>query len=117
MRGFLLWRCALRSYTSSPLTGSIGLSAIVRCFYLFFFFQAEDGIRDVAVTGVQTCALPIFGFVPLVRKHYRTMSLRGSRHSRVGCKISNRSRPKPRSGSISRSVYSARLGKDRKSVV
>src|SRR5256884_1289910 len=27
--------------------------------YIFFFFQAEDGIRDVAVTGVQTCALPI----------------------------------------------------------
>src|SRR5256884_2861301 len=26
---------------------------------LFFFFQAEDGIRDVAVTGFQTCALPI----------------------------------------------------------
>ena len=25
-----------------------------------FFFQAEDGIRDVAVTGVQTCALPIY---------------------------------------------------------
>src|SRR2546429_2629271 len=30
------------------------------CYCLFFFFfQAEDGIRDVAVTGVQTCALPI----------------------------------------------------------
>src|SRR5256884_1817177 len=28
-------------------------------FVSFFFFQAEDGIRDVAVTGVQTCALPI----------------------------------------------------------
>src|SRR5256884_3737235 len=28
-------------------------------FIFFFFFQAEDGIRDVAVTGVQTCALPI----------------------------------------------------------
>src|SRR2546425_5218143 len=28
-------------------------------FYLFFFFQAEDGIRDKLVTGVQTCALPI----------------------------------------------------------
>src|SRR6266478_7071219 len=28
-------------------------------FYLFFFFQAEDGIRDLTVTGVQTCALPI----------------------------------------------------------
>src|SRR5215469_2886878 len=26
----------------------------------FFFFQAEDGIRDLYVTGVQTCALPIF---------------------------------------------------------
>src|SRR5687768_5862970 len=29
-------------------------------FFFFFFFQAEDGIRDVAVTGVQTCALPIW---------------------------------------------------------
>src|SRR5437879_11619852 len=26
----------------------------------FFFFQAEDGIRDTSVTGVQTCALPIY---------------------------------------------------------
>src|SRR5699024_11266912 len=30
-------------------------------FYFFFFFQAEDGIRDRNVTGVQTCALPIYG--------------------------------------------------------
>src|SRR5690606_40735310 len=30
------------------------------CFCSFFFFQAEDGIRDFHVTGVQTCALPIF---------------------------------------------------------
>src|SRR5207244_6315989 len=29
--------------------------------FVFFFFQAEDGIRDDLVTGVQTCALPIFG--------------------------------------------------------
>src|SRR5437660_9029772 len=29
-------------------------------FFIFFFFQAEDGIRDGHVTGVQTCALPIF---------------------------------------------------------
>src|SRR2546430_4505339 len=28
--------------------------------YFFFFFQAEDGIRDLTVTGVQTCALPIY---------------------------------------------------------
>src|SRR2546428_5484398 len=36
-----------------------------------FFFQAEDGIRDVALTGVQTCALPIYqllGFLPC-RRH------------------------------------------------
>src|SRR5262249_61008171 len=31
------------------------------CFFMFFFFfQAEDGIRDWSVTGVQTCALPIY---------------------------------------------------------
>src|SRR2546430_4336339 len=29
-------------------------------FSFFFFFQAEDGIRDLTVTGVQTCALPIY---------------------------------------------------------
>src|SRR6266567_6423506 len=29
-------------------------------FFIFFFFQAEDGIRDLTVTGVQTCALPIW---------------------------------------------------------
>src|SRR5207245_7776400 len=32
----------------------------MRC---FFFFQAEDGIRDATVTGVQTCALPIYGIL------------------------------------------------------
>src|SRR2546429_2117233 len=35
-------------------------AALVFVVRVFFFFQAEDGIRDVAVTGVQTCALPIF---------------------------------------------------------
>src|SRR3712207_7357134 len=30
-----------------------------KIFGVFFFFQAEDGIRDIGVTGVQTCALPI----------------------------------------------------------
>src|SRR5207249_9775657 len=32
----------------------------INLFILFFFFQAEDGIRDRNVTGVQTCALPIY---------------------------------------------------------
>src|SRR5687767_15556008 len=37
-------------------------SRVVECFVtsFFFFFQAEDGIRDKLVTGVQTCALPIY---------------------------------------------------------
>src|SRR5258708_36371255 len=34
---------------------------------VFFFFQAEDGIRDDLVTGVQTCALPIFRARPAGR--------------------------------------------------
>src|SRR2546425_12620895 len=43
------------------------------CIIYFFFFQAEDGIRDKLVTGVQTCALPIYEegkntVAPFVRK-------------------------------------------------
>src|SRR3989441_8243063 len=38
---------------------------IVLSLLFFFFFQAEDGIRDKLVTGVQTCALPISGPVSL----------------------------------------------------
>src|SRR5690606_33284141 len=37
----------------------------------FFFFQAEDGIRDFHVTGVQTCALPIFALVLLLAQARR----------------------------------------------
>src|SRR5207253_7892151 len=33
---------------------------LTECYVEYFFFQAEDGIRDGHVTGVQTCALPIF---------------------------------------------------------
>src|SRR2546422_2180876 len=40
------------------------------CF--FFFFQAEDGIRDVAVTGVQTCALPIFADLRMISRFVDT---------------------------------------------
>src|SRR2546429_3570388 len=45
----------------------------------FFFFQAEDGIRDVAVTGVQTCALPIcyltlFRLIPLLVYHRKIIA-------------------------------------------
>src|SRR2546429_4392805 len=53
-------------------TGSESESIVVLVLFcclrssLFFFFQAEDGIRDVAVTGVQTCALPISTFLGLL---------------------------------------------------
>src|SRR5438876_10301725 len=43
---------------------------------LFFFFQAEDGIRDGRVTGVQTCALPIcLLWRPIMRSPVRVPSL------------------------------------------
>src|SRR5690349_21901865 len=48
-------------------------------FFFFFFFQAEDGIRDLYVTGVQTCALPIFFGFLLTRK-FRVVSAIG-RHT------------------------------------
>src|SRR5256885_4830784 len=44
--------------TASSSSGSI--ADVRRDRSVFFFFQAEDGIRDYKVTGVQTCALPIF---------------------------------------------------------
>ena len=37
---------------------------------MFFFFQAEDGIRDWSVTGVQTCALPILVDIDSRAVHY-----------------------------------------------
>src|SRR5205085_8737569 len=41
----------------------VGVStSCMRSLCSFFFFQAEDGIRDLTVTGVQTCALPISPF-------------------------------------------------------
>src|SRR2546425_2185094 len=62
------------------------ISEVVLCF--FFFFQAEDGIRDKLVTGVQTCALPIFPLEILVDRALLP-DLQGSRgeargHSGMG---------------------------------
>src|SRR5690606_40458153 len=39
---------------------SLTILYLIYYIYYFFFFQAEDGIRDFHVTGVQTCALPIY---------------------------------------------------------
>src|SRR5690625_6536649 len=48
---------------------------------IFFFFQAEDGIRDGHVTGVQTCALPIYGFESdFIAQGKKMKSLRARMH-------------------------------------
>src|SRR5258708_14338847 len=52
---YLIVRC-LRE---EAVTVLLELSSMCSVFCCFFFFQAEDGIRDDLVTGVQTCALPI----------------------------------------------------------
>src|SRR5438128_12675746 len=51
----------------------------------FFFFQAEDGIRDATVTGVKTCALPIFDLLERVERGplKRRVRLRHARADRT----------------------------------
>src|SRR6476660_3586290 len=66
-------------------------------FVLFFFFQAEDGIRDDLVTGVQTCALPIW---------VRRPPLRRRRHLR--------SRAYPDASSLLPTVHPARRSEERR---
>src|SRR5260370_9970330 len=53
--------------------------------FFFFFFQAEDGIRDSSVTGVQTCALPISA--PTGLKPVRAGRRRRSRQERLAYTI------------------------------
>src|SRR5437762_5574654 len=49
----------VEEYALAGRDGGVGFWIIT--FWVVFFFQAEDGIRDTSVTGVQTCALPIWG--------------------------------------------------------
>src|SRR5256885_12250449 len=60
--------------------------------FVFFFFQAEDGIRDYKVTGVQTCALPICSLYPGLPFSFGVTS-QGSWHSVLRPTSGNRSRP------------------------
>src|SRR5205085_6286189 len=70
---------------SMTLAGSAWLSrskdaSRATSFKCFFFFQAEDGIRDLTVTGVQTCALPISEFMTRAPSRM-TMAHVGTRNS------------------------------------
>src|SRR2546429_6624342 len=76
------------------LEGSVGVIRGECIVYgLFFFFQAEDGIRDVAVTGVQTCALPISGNVAIKLSKWSTAQL----IPRASCHVARRFARGPRS--------------------
>src|SRR3712207_9596715 len=51
---------------------------------VYFFFQAEDGIRDIGVTGVQTCALPIYFSPKSIIAPSRRASSIGVTYARTG---------------------------------
>src|SRR2546427_10767440 len=55
----------------------------------FFFFQAEDGIRDLTVTGVQTCALPIYQGRPLRCASARSADFLPAGRAQIGVRIVN----------------------------
>src|SRR5438552_11744705 len=78
------------------------------CF--FFFFQAEDGIRDDLVTGVQTCALPIWPHVHLQAAARRQVPRRRRDH-RGGRAVQRRPHPRPEEGRGGRSEE-RRVGKE-----
>src|SRR2546429_807108 len=59
MRRRISATCNTRAGSRMHLSGTADPSTTRNGWSSIFFFQAEDGIRDVAVTGVQTCALPI----------------------------------------------------------
>src|SRR3712207_8080559 len=82
--------------------------SIVMLESLFFFFQAEDGIRDIGVTGVQTCALPISP-PPGAPPRQGPASCAATRSSTTA--------PEAAAGSSASSPASRRARKDRKSVV
>src|SRR2546430_4982410 len=58
-----------KGYNQSQCPPTRKASESTRCFVVFFF-QAEDGIRVLTVTGVQTCALPIY-FIEMDPPHLR----------------------------------------------
>src|SRR5437879_13334966 len=68
---------------------------------MFFFFQAEDGIRDTSVTGVQTCALPISP------RRYRSLPRKAALQ---GARNASRTHPQPRQ--VRRRSEERRVGKE-----
>src|SRR3989454_7872804 len=72
------------------------LGVIARGAFFFFFFQAEDGIRDYKVTGVQTCALPIsLGSCDRTPTRWHR---RGGRRERAESRRRDGPEPRPQAG-------------------
>src|SRR3712207_6925300 len=92
------------------------ISLCLYCF--FFFFQAEDGIRDIGVTGVQTCALPI-SFCTWTKSppRWRARSRNKVLPRRRSAAISSRLRPVRRRSQTAFPPCPTPPGRDRKSVV
>src|SRR5687767_15369039 len=92
-----------------------------------FFFQAEDGIRDQLVTGVQTCALPIWSWNILsteaeaqsaVVKMFHDLKGKGVDRNKLEVKIEPRLTLSPKDiVEVIRILVELRNGRDRKSVV
>src|SRR2546430_11187306 len=60
MSGAIYLMCKTSKLSANvPVSGRSTTNTAAACYLFWFFFQAEDGIRDLTVTGVQTCALPI----------------------------------------------------------
>src|SRR5262249_20442456 len=79
-------RCAVRAFVPLLLISRLGI--------VVFFFQAEDGIRDWSVTGVQTCALPILACLPALGKD--EVQKRGLQRSQGAPGGRHRTRHRPR---------------------
>src|SRR2546422_2676046 len=96
-------------------------------FLFFFFFQAEDGIRDVAVTGVQTCALPISARPARTRSCRRRPAprvesserfhLRGQRAASAHARDRKSTRLNSSHGYISYAVFCLKKKKNKKRVM
>src|SRR5256885_5633802 len=97
--------CLSRCVADLSLQCAVRGFRITRTEYVicFFFFQAEDGIRDYKVTGVQTCALPI-SFVPAFIPRISLQRIDGSEPRRF-----SRPRRLARSARLSRSALEPRV--------
>src|SRR5260370_18385792 len=75
-------------FDSYPLFNHLIFSnAVYKWYRFFFFFQAEDGIRDSSVTGVQTCALPISPVYAPRRRGFGTIVMEAMAERSVDGKV------------------------------